>query len=131
MYTGSKKSVAASVGASSTSAPWLHSRNTACKARGTRGTRGPTPPADARRVEDMEEFAFRPSLDVARLGGGRGVESIGVVGGSLRAFGDFTGVDNLEASTVFRGFCGVETASTVGLNPRRRLAEELTGEAAM
>jgi hypothetical protein len=80
----------------------------------------------------MEEFAFRPSLDVdtARLGGGRGVESIGVVGGSLRAFGDFTGVDNLEASTVFRGFCGVETASTVGLNPRRRL-EDLTGEAAI
>jgi hypothetical protein len=129
MYTGSKKSVAASVGASVTSAPLLHSRNTACRARGTRGTWGPTPPADARRVEDMEEFAFRPSLDVARLGGGRGVESMGVFGGSLSVFGDFTGVENMEASAVFRG---AETVGeyTAGRSPRRRLGD-LRGEEAM
>jgi hypothetical protein len=116
MYTGSKKSIAASVGASVTSAPRAHSRNTACKAR---GIRGPSLLADARRVEDMEEL----DVDVVRLG---------VVGGSLSAFGDFTGMESMEASTVFRGFRGVETAgeSTVDLNPRRRL-EGLTGEAAV
>jgi hypothetical protein len=54
----------------------------------------------------------------------------GVVGGRLSFFGEFSGVENMQASTVGRGARGVETAGeiTVGLGGLR--GEEVMTESA-
>jgi hypothetical protein len=94
MYTGSLKSIAASVGGSFTSVPL---RNTACKAKGT------WEPRDAWGA--VESMGARPSRDVARLEDALGVESIVVGGDSVSIFGEI--YLKMEAATVERSYhCG-------------------------